>query len=237
MQQEKFPMRINKYLALRNYGTRRSADDLVAAKKVLINGRVAVLGDMVKAEDNVDVRFREKKRYAYFAFNKPAGMNTHQEGAQAGIVASLPTALQKLKLFPVGRIDKNSSGLIILTNDGRVTDRLLNPKYEHEKEYEVRTKLPLRSSFKEKMESGVNIEGYTTKPCTVKVLGPKSFRVTLIEGKTHQIRRMLVALFNEVTDLKRTRVSNVKLGTMPQGHARAIEGAELKTFLDGLSLS
>jgi 23S rRNA pseudouridine2604 synthase len=231
-------VRINKYLAQEGFSTRRGADELVARGLVFINGKRALLGAVVKAADKVEVRQKGPIReYAYLAFHKPAGMDTHEEPGRKGILSSLPGALRKLKLFPLGRLDKNSRGLIILTNDGRITDRLLNPKYEHEKVYEVKTKEPLRQNFKERMEKGVRIERYTTKPCRVDILGEKRFRITLTEGKTHQVRRMVVALFNEVEDLKRVRVMNIELGKLPPGAGRMIEGTEQTTFLRALGLT
>lgn len=214
-----YPMRINKYLAKQGVATRRGADELIARGKVLVNGRVAVLGDKVNKGDTVELRDKSApKKFLYYAYNKPVGEVT-------GPVASLPG------LFPIGRLDKDSSGLIILTNDGRVTDRLLNPDYAHEKEYRVRTALPLRESFKKAMEGGVDIEGYLTKPCVVRKTGPKSFNITLTEGKKHQIRRMVSALHNSVVELERTRILNIRLDNLGVGTWRAIEGDELKTFL------
>ena len=139
-------------------------------------------------------------------------------------------------VFPLGRLDKNSQGLILLTDDGRVTDRLLNPENAHEKEYAVKVKDKLRSSFEAKMEKGVNIEGYVTKPCKVEIVNENSFKVILTEGKKHQIRRMCVALFQEVSDLKRVRIENITLGSLKPGAHRAIEGAELALFLKRLGL-
>ncbi len=233
-----FPMRINKYLALHNFGTRRGADEIIEKGQVFINGTRAVLGDKVTEKDVVDVRRSGKMpTYAYFAFNKPIGMITlAQNKSERDIVRSLPKEVVQLHVFPIGRLDKDSEGLIILTNDARVTDRLLNPKYEHEKTYEVKTKLPLRTNFKEKMEGGVEIEGYKTRPARVQVLGTNRARITLTEGKTHQIRRMLVALFNEVTELKRVSVMNIKLDKLASGSYRKIEGEELQVFLKSLDL-
>lgn len=234
-----FPMRINKYLAHEGYATRRGADELIEKKKVTINGRVAVVGDKVDEGDKVVVKgaATESKNLHYFAYHKPVGIITHsaQEGEEE-IVAMLPKELRSMKLFPVGRLDKASHGLIILTNDGRVTKRLLSPEFEHEKEYLVKTKMPLRKNFRERMEKGVFIEGYTTKPAKVGIRGEKSFVITLTEGKKHQIRRMVVALFNEVADLKRTRVMNVQLGSLPEGAVRPIEGKERDEFLAKLGL-
>jgi 23S rRNA pseudouridine2604 synthase len=210
-------MRINKYLALNKISTRRGADDLIKQKKVFINGKLAKLGDQVNEADKVEIKGVENKKYSYYAYNKPIGKETNSP---------------KEGLFPIGRLDKNSHGLIILTNDGRITDQLLNPKYFHEKEYLVKTKEKLRSNFKQKMEAGVNIEGYLTKKCKVQIINENTFRVILTEGKKHQIRRMCANLFQEVADLKRERIMNIKLGSLKSNTLREIKGEELTTFLD-----
>lgn len=232
-----YPMRINQYLALKGHSTRRGADELIEKGVVLINGKRAQLGDKVNETDTVDVRFRKPQNYVYLAFNKPKGMDTHKEGTGTDdVISSLPGDLKRLKLFPVGRLDKPSRGLILLTNDGRITDRLLNPEYEHEKVYEVTTKKPLRESFKEKMENGVDIEGYITKPAKVTVLGENRFRIAITEGKSHQVRRMVVALFNEVADLKRVRIMNIPVEPLKPGAYRRLEGKELAILLASLKL-
>jgi len=215
-------VRINKYLALKKISTRRGADDLVKQKKVFINGKLAVLGSKVEERDKVEIRGAEQRDYKYFAYNKPIGTETNSpwEG-----------------LFPLGRLDKASHGLMILTNDGRITDSLLNPKYFHEKEYLVKTSNKLRSSFKQKMEAGVNIEGYKTKKCKVQIINDFTFRITLTEGKKHQIRRMCSALFQEVADLKRERIMNIKLGNLTPNASRGIKGEELAIFLESLQLT
>jgi pseudouridine synthase len=235
-----FPMRINKYLAHKGYATRKAADELISKHRVYINERIAVLGDKVTATDVVEVRKDKRdveKQLVYFAYNKPQSVITHSpQDDEKGIVEMVPELVKKYGVFPIGRLDKDSHGLIILTNDGRVTDRLLNPTRAHEKEYVVHTKLPLRNSFKENLEEGVDIEGYLTKPAQVRIISKNSFAITLTEGKKHQIRRMVVALFNEVTDLERVRVLNIKLGDLATGAYRAIEGKELDTFLKSLGL-
>jgi len=225
-----YPMRINKYLAHEGISTRRGADELIARGKVLINGRVAVLGEKVNEGDTVELRGKSSsKKFVYYAYNKPVGVITHSP--QLGEKDIKQSVQLSSDVFPVGRLDKDSSGLIILTNDGRVTERLLSPGYEHDKEYRVRTADPLRESFKKTMEAGVDIEGYLTKPCTVRKTGPKSFNITLTEGKKHQIRRMVAALHNQVVELERVRVLNVRLDNLASGTWRAIEGDELSKFL------
>lgn len=223
-------MRINKHLAREGVATRRGADELIARGKVLVNGRVAVLGEKVNEGDKVELRGSSSpKKFLYYAFNKPIGVITHSP--QLGEKDIKKSVTLPKDIFPIGRLDKDSSGLIILTNDGRITDRLLNPEYVHEKEYRVRTSEPLRESFKKFMESGVDIEGYMTKPCTVRTTGPKSFNITLTEGKKHQIRRMVAALHNTVIELERIRILNIRSDNLASGAWRAIGGEELKAFL------
>lgn len=227
-------MRINKYLAARNYSTRRGGDDLVAAGKVFINGKRAVLGSQVRENDKVEVRGATRaKPYRYFAYYKPRGVITHspQKGEK-----EIATISGLSGVFPVGRLDKDSEGLIILTDDGRVTDRLLSPDREHDKEYAVTVVNDIRSNFQKQMESCVDIEGYLTKPCKVKITGERSFNIIITEGKKHQIRRMCAALGNDTVSLRRVRVLNIRLGTLRPGTSRAIRGEELEKFLKTLGL-
>ncbi len=228
-------MRINKYLALKKHSTRRGADELIKDKKVFINGRLAVLGDKVEEKDVVDVRFRGKQiPYIYFAYNKPKGIVTHS--AEAG-QKEIKHMVAIKDVFPIGRLDRDSEGLIILTNDGRITQRLLGPAYMHEKEYLVTMKSKLRANFKAKMEAGVQIDRERTAPCKVHIINDHTFKIILTEGKKHQIRRMCVALFAQVESLKRIRIMNIELGKLRSGAHREITGAELQKFLHSLELA
>ncbi len=230
MEKPAYPMRINKYLALQKYCTRRDADALISAKKVTINGRLAQLGDKVQESDAVKVTFKPRT-YRYFAYYKPRGVITHSpQGDETEIADMIP----EKDVFPVGRLDKDSFGLIILTDDGRLTDALLNPDYEHEKEYEVMTIAKLPGYFKDRMEAGVDIGGYTTKPCIVRLLGDKKFSITITEGKKHQIRRMCGAFGQSAIELKRKRIMTISLGELRSGEYRAIKGDELKKFRTAL---
>ncbi len=227
-----FPMRINKYLAWKKYTTRRGADELIEKKHVFINGTQAQLGDKVQETDRIEVLHNKKaKPLVYFSYNKPIGIVTHSTQASE---QDIRYAVQLKEVFPIGRLDKDSHGLIILTNDGRITDKLLNPDYIHEKEYLVTVKSKLRPNFKEKMEGGVDIEGYLTKPCKIQIVNDFTFRITLTEGKKHQIRRMCAALFNEVEDIERVRIMNITIGNLAAGIHRKIIGKELELFLKNL---
>lgn len=233
-----FPMRINKYLAWKGLSTRRGADTLIEKGVVWIGSKRAQLGDAVNESDVVKVTSGAAKRdYHYIAFYKPKGIITHSPQGDEEDIKSFTAKTKVLKgLFPVGRLDKASHGLIILTDDGRITDRLLSPSKPHEKEYAVATVQKLRPSFAEHMQRGVRIEHEMTKPCKVAVTGDMSFKITLTEGKKHQIRRMVAAMHNEVADIKRIRIMNVKLGTMKPGEHRTIAGNELNELLSALGL-
>ena len=232
--EKKYPIRINKYIADEKHSTRRGADELISEGTVFINGRLAKLGEMVNESDKVEVRFRaNKKKRVYLAYNKPRGVVTHSaDTGNEDIGDKVPIE----GVFPIGRLDKDSSGLIILTNDGRITERLLGPDYYHEKEYLVTTKEMLRPNFKQKMEEGVQIDADKTRPCKVQILDEKKFKVILTEGKKHQIRRMCTALHQEVDSLTRVRVMNIEIGTLKENDYRNIEGEELITFLKLLEL-
>jgi 23S rRNA pseudouridine2604 synthase len=220
MEKSEYPMRINKYLAHQKLCTRREADEMIAQGKVLLNGKRAVLGDKVNENDKVETRFRVKQ-YRYWAYNKPEGVETG---------SPIP------KAFAVGRLDKDSHGLLIVTDDGRVTDALLNPEREHDKEYVVTTAEKLPNNFKRRMEAGPVIEGEKTRPCKVTIIDEKRFSVILTEGKKHQIRRMCATLRLTIRDLRRIRIMNITLSKLPEGSHRELKGIELETFLKSIGL-
>ena len=230
-----YPMRINKYLAHKGLATRKGVDELIESKKILINGKVAVLGDKVLATDKVTVRgTHNKKNYIYLAYNKPKGIvSTNPQRDEKGIMDTLKL---KEKVFPVGRIDKESHGLMILTNDGRITDRLLNPKYKHEKEYIVQIDRKFSPGFIRNMEEGVELTDGMTSPAVLKKVNEDTFRITLTEGKNRQIRRMTEKLGYTVRDLQRVRVQNIKLEKLGVGLHRDIGGEEKDVFLKELGL-
>lgn len=232
-----FPMRINRYLALKNYCSRREADELISKGVVLINGKKAKIGQKINEKDAVTVNAKEQgslKKCVYFAYNKPKGIVTHSP--KEGQKSISQVSYMAKDVFPVGRLDKESRGLIILTNDGRVTDKLLNPEYEHEKEYVVSVNKPITNIFLKVMRQGVQLEDFKTKQCSVEKKNETTFHIVLTEGKKHQIRRMCANLGWSTTDLKRIRIMNLKLGSLGSGQCRKIEGKELAAFLQNLGM-
>jgi len=234
-----YPMRINKYLAHKGLATRKGVDELIANKKILINGKVAVLGDKVLETDKVTVRgVHSKKNYIYLAYNKPKGIvSTNPQRDEKGIMDSINIDKNvKEKIFPVGRIDKESHGLMILTNDGRVTDRLLNPAYQHEKEYLVQVDRKFSPGFIRNMQEGVDIGDDITKKAKVKKVKEDVFNIVLTEGRNRQIRRMTEKLGYTVRDLQRIRVQNIKLNKIPKGDYVEITGSDKDEFLRSIGL-
>lgn len=219
-----FPVRLNKYLAHMNYSTRRGADMLIEQGKVFINGKVATLGDKVHEKDSVKVTGETKKDYVYYAYYKPRGIVTigaQQDEKEIADVAKFPE-----KVFPIGRLDKDSEGLIIMTNDGRITQELLDPDYDHEKEYQITVDRPITHQFLVGLKNGVRIDvgrkKYMTRPSLVKKNSKFSFDIVLTEGKNRQIRKMCGTLGFKVTKLKRFRIMNITLRGLKPGQFRKI---------------
>jgi 23S rRNA pseudouridine2604 synthase len=217
-------IRINVKMRDMNIATRREADELISAGKVFVNGEKATLGMQVLPEDKIEIRGKGKE-YRYFLYNKPIGIVT--TGPQKDEVDIIHSATFPIKVFPIGRLDKDSSGLLIMTNDGRITDKLLSPQKEHEKEYLVGVNKTLPKSFKTKMEEGVTVAetdsgkaGYKTKPCTVRLVSDKTFSIILTEGKNRQIRRMCEALGFTVMKLERIRIGKHTIDKLKPGEWR-----------------
>jgi 23S rRNA pseudouridine2604 synthase len=221
MENIEYPIRINRFLYLKKICSRRQADRFIEDGFVKINGETAVLGQKVNKDDKVQVADfieEQKESFRYALFYKPRGIVSHNPQRDEKTIEHV---CPKAKgLYPIGRLDKASEGLMFLTNDTRMVDRMLNPEHGHEKEYRVRVDKEIKPSFKNKMEKGVDIEGYITKPCEVEQTGPRAFKIILTEGKKHQIRRMCAALGYQVKSLKRTRIMNLTLGSMSEGELR-----------------
>lgn len=230
-------MRLNKFLAHEGYTTRRGADALIESGKVFVNGKKAVVGEKVTEGDRVEVRGHDAPRYRYLLYYKPRGVITHSPGeGEVDIAAQVKRDHKITGLFPVGRLDKDSEGLIILTNDGRITGRILSPEREHEREYEVSVDKRVTETFLNGLRRGVNIEGYRTKPAHAEPLGENSFRITLTEGKKHQVRRMCAAMGFQVTRLKRTRMLNFEIRNLTPGNYHELTGKEVSALRGRLGL-
>jgi 23S rRNA pseudouridine2604 synthase len=232
--QIEFPVRINRYLFLKGYCSRRKADKLIEQNEVYINGKPAVLGQKVEMNDVVEVGDMVKEmpqNYSYYLFNKPKGVVSHNPQNNE---KSTEQYFKNIQVSPVGRLDKASEGLMFLTDDGRIIDRMLNPKYEHEKEYVVRVDKEIKESLINKMNKGVNIEGYKTKPTKTNQVNNKTFNIVLTEGKKHQIRRMCAALGYQVQSLKRVRIMNLRLENIKPGQLRKLKEKEKNTLLKSL---
>lgn len=223
-------VRINKYLSEVGYCSRRVADRLIEERKVTINGKVPEMGSKVEDGDLVEVEGQiieksTKQNKIYLAFNKPVGIvcTTDRKVEPDNIIDFIkyPT-----RIFPIGRLDKLSEGLIFLTNDGDIVNKILRARNNHEKEYVVNVNRPINRHFIEKMSKGVEILDTKTKNCFVKQLGLKKFKIILTQGLNRQIRRMCESLGYRVTALKRIRIMNIKLD-VPVGKYREFTKEEI----------
>ena len=229
MQEEKFT-RLNKYLSEVGYCSRRAADKLIEEGRVTVNGNLPEMGVKVSQKDVVAVDGEliknERKNRTYLAFNKPIG-----------IVCTTDTRVEKdniidfinyhKRIFPIGRLDKPSEGLILLTDDGDIVNKILRASNNHEKEYVVTVNKSISQTFVERMSNGVPILDTVTKKCKVKKLGRNTFSIVLTQGLNRQIRRMCEYLGYEVTKLKRTRIMNINLD-LPVGKYRELTIEEFK---------
>lgn len=231
--------RINKVLAARGVASRREADALIAASQVLVNGVPATLGQRVSDTDVIDVRGAPTVK-RYFLYHKPRGVLTHSPAAgETDIETELLKTHQLRGLAPLGRLDKDSDGLLLLSDDGRLTGPLLDPAAGHEKEYDVTVDKPINHWFLKHMAAGVDIEGYQTKPTTVtpNKRDTTRFRIVLTEGKKHQIRRMCAALGYQVVSLTRIRILFLTIDGLTAGAIRPLTAAEVTKLLKILTIS
>ena len=222
--------RINKFLSEIGYCSRRAADKLIEQGRVKINGEIPLMGTKVSDEDEVSVNGKvvhraKKKKMVYIAFNKPVGIvcTTDQMREKNNIIdyINYPT-----RIFPIGRLDKPSEGLIFLTNDGDIVNKILRARNNHEKEYEVTVSKPITKEFIEAMGNGLPILDTVTRKCFVKQTDKKKFKIILTQGLNRQIRRMCEYLEYDVRKLKRVRIMNIKLD-IPIGEYRDFTATEL----------
>ena len=230
-------IRLNKFLAEKGVASRRKSDELISGGKIRVNGKIiSELGTKIDPEKDrveVDRKFLDAKpELVYFALNKPTGLvcSNSRTAAEPRIVLDLFPP--ELPIFPVGRLDKMTTGLLILTNDGDLSFRLTHPKFECEKEYEVEVDADLTAERVRKIESGVALDRRRTKPTEVKILGKRRARIILREGRNRQVRKIFGKVGCEVLKLKRVRVKNLELGDLAVGKYRALSPEEVKMLRD-----
>ena len=227
-------MRLQKFLSTAGVCSRRKGEEFIRAGRVRVNGRiVAELGAKIDpAQDQVSVDgtpVQPEVRSVCIALNKPPGYVTSCRHAGKRIVLDLVDVPQRI--FPVGRLDKDSTGLLLLTNDGRLHQKLSHPSFDHEKEYDVTVKRPISDRALQRMAEGMPILEGRTRPAEVRRTGERRFRIVLKEGRNRQIRRMARRLGNEVVELKRIRVAAVWLGRLSEGAWRYLTDLEVKALL------
>jgi len=232
------PVRINKFISETGFCSRREADKLVEQGRVTLNGRKVVLGD--KAAEGDDVRvdgkpLKAKKPAIYIAFNKPVGITCTTERHIKGNI--IDYIRHKERIFPIGRLDKPSEGLIFLTSDGDIVNKILRAGNNHEKEYVVTVNKPITPDFIQKMSSGVPVLGVVTKKCFVRKESSFVFTIILTQGLNRQIRRMCEYLGYNVNKLKRVRIMNVTLQNLPVGKWRDLTPSEMKEINEAVASS
>ncbi|MDP2175309.1 MAG: 23S rRNA pseudouridine(2604) synthase RluF [Bacteroidota bacterium] len=232
-------IQINKYISSSGFCSRREADVLVEQMRVTINGKTALPISRVQPNDKVAIDDEtikpSSKASFYIAFNKPKGITSTTDTKDKTNIVSFIN--HNKRIFPIGRLDKDTEGLILLTDDGDIVNKILRSENEHEKEYIVTVDKPLTPEFLKKMANGVEILETVTKPCKTYQESTKKFKIILTQGLNRQIRRMCTALGYEVTALKRTRIMHIKLDKIPVGRYRELLPAELKLLNEKLKHS
>ncbi len=225
-------IRLNKYISESGICSRREADKFIEAGKVSINGEKAVVGSKVSNTDTVIVNgiaIKPKINKVYIALNKPVGITCTTETHVDGNIINFMNYPERI--FPIGRLDKPSEGLIFLTNDGDIVNKILRAGNNHEKEYIVSVDKPITKEFIAAMEGGVPILDTITKPCKVKKIGKCTFNIVLTQGLNRQIRRMCEYLGYSVSSLKRVRIMNISLSSLPVGKWRYLSEKEVQELL------
>jgi len=222
-------LRLQKYLSVAGVCSRRKGEELIVAGKVSVNGETIVeLGTKIDPDqDQVEVdgkAIKPSNTLVYIALNKPKDYVTSCSHPGEKIVLDLVDIPQRI--YPVGRLDKDSSGLLLLTNDGRLHHKLTHPSFDHEKEYDVTVVKPITDGALRKMAAGLPMMGTKTRPARVQRISARRFRIVLQEGKNRQLRRMVRKVGNQVTKLKRIRVAGIKLGRLPLGKWRYLTEKE-----------
>ncbi|MBQ4425206.1 MAG: pseudouridine synthase [Lachnospiraceae bacterium] len=231
-------IRLNKYLSDAGYCSRRQADRLIGEGRVSVDGIKAVMGQRISRESKILVDGKPVKRTAapvLLAVNKPVGVITTSEKAEPANIVTYVGYPERI--YPIGRLDKDSEGLILMTNQGELANRIAHARGLHEKEYIVSVNRPVTREFTEKMAAGVKIgENLTTRPCRCEKISRTRFRIVLTQGLNRQIRRMCEALGYKVLELRRVRIMNITLGDLRLGEYRVIAGDEYDELLRELGM-
>ncbi len=225
-------MRLNKYISESGICSRRQADEWIAAGRVRVNGAPAELGTQVNEGDHVEVDgqpVQARNEFVYIALNKPVGITCTTERHVEGNIIDYVNHPQRI--FPIGRLDKDSDGLILLTNNGDIVNELLRVENHHEKEYVVTVDRPVTDDFLFGMAHGVDIGDARTRPCAVRRLGRNAFGIILTQGLNRQIRRMCAVFDYKVRRLQRVRINNITLAGLAIGKWRDLGAAELRELL------
>ncbi len=228
-------IRLNKAISDSGFCSRRQADGFIEKGKVTINGKPATLGDRVMPNDEIRVNGKlitENENLVYIMLNKPVGITCTTDTRVKGNVVDFIG--HKERIFHIGRLDKPSEGLLLMTNDGDIVNKILRAGNRHKKEYIVKVNRPITDQFIQKMGRGVPILDTITKKCEVERISRYVFRIVLVQGLNRQIRRMCEYLGYEVTELKRIRIMNISLGNLPVGKWRDLTEKELKDLRDSL---
>ena len=228
---EKRLVRVNKYLSEIGYCSRRAADKLIEQGKLTVNGKVPPIGEKISEEDEIRVDGKivhSTKKKVYLAFNKPVGIVCTTDSKERKNIVKYINYPERL--FPIGRLDKPSEGLIFLTNDGDIVNKILRAGNNHQKEYHVTVDRLITDGFIKKMANGIPILGTITQKCTVEKISNYQFKIVLTQGLNRQIRRMCEYLSYEVTKLQRTRIMNVSLSGLAYGDWRELSLKEIDTI-------
>lgn len=231
-------MKIDKYIALTGYTSRRKAYDLISEKRVYVNDKPATHSTKYNDGDVVTIDGKKLKAKpfvpVYIVYNKPKGIICTTEKIEGNIIDAIN---HPERIYPVGRLDKDSEGLILLTNHGEIIDKIANAKSNHEKEYIVTLNLPVRKKFLDEISAGIELNGEKTKPCKVSLVSgtKRLFKIILTQGLNRQIRRMCNAYDYQVIKLQRIRVMNIELGKLKLDEWRNLTDEELKILLASLS--
>jgi 23S rRNA pseudouridine2604 synthase len=230
-------IRINKRIKDLGLASRREADALIERGLVLVNGKIATLGESVTEDDVIEIKQDKFYQKKYIAFYKPRGVVSHSPQYGEKEIKDFFPDFKKDGLVIIGRLDKHSEGLMLLTNDKRLVERILDPRYDHEKEYIVNVQEKLSSNIERLFAKGFQVRGrFHAKPAQVEILDPYTFSITLTEGKKHQIRLMTNELHYTVSNLLRVRVMNIKLGNLKPGKSRELKQQEIKKLLSSSGL-